>query len=53
MHGQGEYTWPDGKVYTGEWRNGKMHGEGKMKVKGKTVKGTWENGKIVKDNKAK
>lgn len=53
MHGEGEYTWPDGKKYTGGWRNGKMHGDGKMKVKNKTIKGTWENGKMLPDEKKK
>jgi hypothetical protein len=28
MHGQGTYTWPDGKKYVGEWQDGKKHGQG-------------------------
>lgn len=28
-HGQGTYTWPDGKRYIGQWQNNKMHGAGK------------------------
>ena len=27
-HGQGVYTWPDGSRYVGEWRDGKMQGQG-------------------------
>lgn len=50
MHGQGEYTWPDGKSYSGGWREGKMHGEGKIKIKGKVVKGKWLNGTRIKED---
>lgn len=29
MHGKGAIVWPDGKVYTGEFKNDKMQGKGK------------------------
>ena len=28
MHGLGVYTWPDGRVYEGEYREDKKHGFG-------------------------
>ena len=42
-------TWSDGKVYDGEWLDGKQHGEGQYTFLGKdnklvTKKGKWENG---------
>jgi len=27
-NGKGEYSWPDGTRYEGDWKNGKMHGSG-------------------------
>jgi len=30
MSGQGTYIWSDGKVYTGEWVEGKRNGKGKF-----------------------
>jgi hypothetical protein len=27
-NGQGTYTWPDGRKYVGEYKNGKFHGQG-------------------------
>lgn len=27
-HGQGVYTWPDGRKYEGAWEENKMHGQG-------------------------
>ena len=27
-HGQGTYTYPDGAVYVGEFKDGFMHGQG-------------------------
>ena len=35
-NGHGEYTWCDGTVYTGMWRDGKRHGKG-TKRKGNRV----------------
>ena len=58
MHGFGTYSWPDGRVYEGHWRNNTTHGTGKFtdtddtveeKYHKKEVKnGLWENGKRVK-----
>jgi len=58
MHGFGTYSWPDGRVYEGHWRNNTTHGTGKFtmaddsveeKFHKKEVKhGLWENGKRVK-----
>ena len=28
MEGQGNYTWPNGKKYEGEWKDGKKDGKG-------------------------
>ena len=28
MEGQGNYTWPNGKKYEGEWKDGKNDGKG-------------------------
>jgi hypothetical protein len=30
MQGVGTYKWADGTLYTGEWFENKMHGEGKF-----------------------
>jgi hypothetical protein len=30
MHGKGEFKWPDGRHYFGEFFNGTMSGNGKM-----------------------
>ena len=32
-HGQGAYTWPDGKKYVGEWENDEFHGFNDNKIK--------------------
>lgn len=41
-------TWPDGRQYDGEWKNGKMEGAGKMAYKsGKVEEGTWSEGKLA------
>ena len=29
-HGQGKYSWNDGEIYEGSWKEDSMHGEGKM-----------------------
>ena len=42
-------TWPDGRIYQGQWQNGKQHGEGiYTKPDGTSRKGEWNNGKRVK-----
>jgi len=44
--GTGTYQWKDGKSYTGEWKNDKMHGYGKAKLKNFTYEGNYKNGKF-------
>jgi len=46
-HGQGKYTFADGKIYKGEFENGHIHGTGRMMIKGKksTFLGVFENGR--------
>ena len=29
-HGQGQQTWPDGRMYEGQWRNGQCSGKGRL-----------------------
>ena len=29
-HGHGKYTWPDGRIFEGEWVLGKREGKGKQ-----------------------
>ena len=37
---------PDGRVYDGEWENGKQHGVGTYtNAKGVRIKAIWQNGK--------
>ena len=45
MHGKGVFHWPDGKLYTGEYANGKKEGSGIMIFPdGRSYKGEWRNG---------
>lgn len=45
--GYGEFTWPSGAVFKGQWRDGKQHGEGWMKdEEGKVKTGRWEEGEF-------
>ncbi|KAG9390902.1 hypothetical protein J8273_7167 [Carpediemonas membranifera] len=42
--GEGEYTWPNGAKYVGEWRSGQMHGAGRfIDTKGVVWDGTFLN----------
>ena len=42
-------VWPDGRLYKGQWSNGKQNGIGiYTKPDGSTRKGEWNNGKRVK-----
>ena len=46
MHGQGEYTQPDGRRYVGEFVNDKKEGEGMMQwPDGRVYIGAWRNNK--------
>lgn len=43
-HGQGIHTWPDGRKYTGSFREGKRHDRGLMIYQdGTVVAGRWKN----------
>lgn len=45
--GKGRMTYPDGRVYDGEWKNGSPHGEGSMTYPdGSVITGTWVKGEI-------
>ena len=45
MHGQGIFTWSDGRIYKGEFQNNKKHGKGVYTYPdGKYYDGMWENG---------
>lgn len=50
LHGHGELTWPDGRKYTGKFKNNLQHGEGEYVVPGAggdvIFRGTWKNGKL-------
>ncbi|MDN5201290.1 hypothetical protein QQ008_07955 [Fulvivirgaceae bacterium BMA10] len=51
-NGKGVYTWANGNVYDGEWKKGKMHGQGKMMVKvsqdaDSTYIGYWQNDEYI------
>lgn len=49
-NGAGKYTWKDGRMYKGEFRNNKIHGMGMLRTRnGDTYIGMWadnlQNGK--------
>lgn len=42
-HGEGRFTWPDGRTYEGQWHRGKRHGNGTYTNSlGETVVGNWK-----------
>ena len=44
-HGTGKQTWPDGKIYDGQWRDGVTHGTGHIhQPNGDQYKGEFVNG---------
>ena len=46
--GQGRYTYPDGDVYEGEWKDGEEHGQGSYTYPDVGVyKGEWVAGKTI------
>ena len=46
FNGKGVYSWWDGKTYTGEFKNGEMHGNGKCTYPDhKSYIGEYKNGK--------
>ena len=47
-NGLGTYAYPDGRIYVGEFKNGKRNGEGTLtRPEGKVESGLWENSKLV------
>ena len=46
MHGEGVYSWPDGKRYEGSYKQGHRHGQGKLtRPSGNWYSGGWADGK--------
>ena len=46
MHGKGLFTWPDGKMYNGEFIENIKQGYAEFKWSdGKIYKGSWKDGK--------
>lgn len=45
--GSGVMLFPDGKEYSGQWKNGKQHGNGTVNAGGKIISGVWESGKCI------
>ena len=44
-NGKGKYTFSDGTIYDGNWKNDIMHGDGMLYLTDKTIiEATWENG---------
>ena len=42
------FRWKDGRVYEGEWLDGKQHGRGTfIKIDGTRKVGIWENGRNI------
>ena len=45
-HGQGTYTWSDGREYVGEYKNGERNGQGtSTSPDGQKYVGEWKDGK--------
>jgi len=46
MEGKGTFTWADGRIYVGDYKNDKKHGTGIFKwPDGRQYDGEWKNGK--------
>lgn len=43
--GSGTETWPNGDVYTGEWKSDKYDGKGTLKTGSSTYAGTFKEGR--------
>jgi len=50
-HGSGTYTWKNGNIYTGDWKNGKRNGKGTLysASNGEKITGFWKNDEFVKE----
>jgi hypothetical protein len=54
--GLGKFYWPDGRIYIGQWKDGKQHGLGKFlhheedipESKNEFMYGEWEDGRRVR-----
>lgn len=54
MHGQGTFTWSDGRKYVGDYVNDKKEGHGVFTwPDGREYDGNWKNGKQHGDGKFK
>jgi hypothetical protein len=53
--GNGSYTWANGEIYVGNWKNGKRHGEGTFTFtkdgRKLTQKGVWRNDEFLREVK--
>jgi len=46
MDGHGKFEWPDGRIYIGDYKEGKKDGEGEYDWSdGRIYKGGWKDGK--------
>ena len=48
--GFGVFPWPNGKIYKGQWKQGKQHGEGQMFC---LLENTWKNGEWYEGRRVK
>ena len=48
--GFGELHWKNGRIYKGNWKNGKQNGEGELFSEENKIwkKGIWNEGNVVK-----
>ena len=47
-HGYGEFFWPDGRAYKGNWMEGRQEGEGRfIGSNGQERKGIWRSGSKI------
>lgn len=47
-NGKGEFRWPDGVRYIGDWRMGVQDGEGVEIKDGKEMRGLWKGGNWIR-----
>ncbi|KAI8926492.1 hypothetical protein BC831DRAFT_456431 [Entophlyctis helioformis] len=51
IEGEGKYTFPDGNVYVGQFKDGQFHGRGVIYFRnGGKLDAEWANGVAVKEN---